>query len=323
MLQSVSWAQCPRDRGSGGKFDAVGHFRDCFKNTRMEMAGPLSGSAKGITMKLREPSVCRVDVAKGELIGATNRYVRTLADLEGLYEDEAAFRALRRELGDAVTYEVTDFKPSADPGDMIFGVTRMRPARSGASTSSPAATFMPRRTDRRCTTARADAALCCSKSPQGEIRAVEIGSQTLCYVPPYWIHRSVNVGADDLVMTFAYPAGISGPRLRDHRGGGRNAPTHCRRRVWRLEPHRQYQLPRPSRLADRTLVRERLVTKAQSEKPRCPIRFPSSPRWASCRSSPLTTRITPWLWRTRSWGAALASPRSPFAQPPPPRHSRP
>jgi glucose-6-phosphate isomerase len=25
-------------------------------------------------------------------------------------------------------------------------------------------------------------------------------------VPPYWIHRSVNVGGEDLVVTFAYPA---------------------------------------------------------------------------------------------------------------------
>ena len=25
-------------------------------------------------------------------------------------------------------------------------------------------------------------------------------------MPPYWIHRSVNVGSEELVMTFAYPA---------------------------------------------------------------------------------------------------------------------
>ncbi len=48
-------------------------------------------------MQLREPGICRVDVARGELIGATNRYVKTLADLDGLYEDAAAFDALKRE----------------------------------------------------------------------------------------------------------------------------------------------------------------------------------------------------------------------------------
>jgi glucose-6-phosphate isomerase len=88
-------------------------------------------------MKLREPGICRVDVSQGELIGATNRYVKTFADLERLYEDEAAFRALRREVGDISVYEVADFKPSADPGDMIFGVTHIRPGNAGRERPSP------------------------------------------------------------------------------------------------------------------------------------------------------------------------------------------
>jgi glucose-6-phosphate isomerase len=44
------------------------------------------------------------------------------------------------------------------------------------------------------------------ESPEGEVRLVEIGPQSICYVPPFWIHRSINVGAGDLVMMFAYPA---------------------------------------------------------------------------------------------------------------------
>ena len=53
-------------------------------------------------MKFMEPGVYRVDLARGELTGATNRYVKTLADLDGLYEDAAAFEALKREWGDEV-----------------------------------------------------------------------------------------------------------------------------------------------------------------------------------------------------------------------------
>ena len=50
-------------------------------------------------MKLMEPGVCRVDVVRGELVGATNRYVKKLADLDGLYEDAAAFDALKARAG--------------------------------------------------------------------------------------------------------------------------------------------------------------------------------------------------------------------------------
>ncbi|TIN31988.1 glucose-6-phosphate isomerase family protein, partial [Mesorhizobium sp.] len=44
------------------------------------------------------------------------------------------------------------------------------------------------------------------ESPEGEVRIVPIDAQTVCYVPPFWIHRSINVGDDDLVMLFCYPA---------------------------------------------------------------------------------------------------------------------
>ena len=39
--------------------------------------------------------------------------------------------------------------------------------------------------------------------PEGEVRLLEIGPQSICYVPPFWIHRSINTGDEDLVMMFA------------------------------------------------------------------------------------------------------------------------
>ncbi len=44
------------------------------------------------------------------------------------------------------------------------------------------------------------------ESPDGETRILEIAPRTLVYVPPMWIHRSVNTGSEPLVMSFCYPA---------------------------------------------------------------------------------------------------------------------
>ena len=60
-------------------------------------------------MTLFEPGICRVDVAGGELVGASNRYTKTYADLAGLYEDQAAFAALVAANARSVAYEVNDF----------------------------------------------------------------------------------------------------------------------------------------------------------------------------------------------------------------------
>ena len=43
------------------------------------------------------------------------------------------------------------------------------------------------------------------ETPEGATEIVEIGPKTLVYVPPLWIHRSVNTGPEPLVMSFCYP----------------------------------------------------------------------------------------------------------------------
>ena len=80
---------------------------------------------------LREPVASVIEVSTGAMSGKTGRYEKRLSDLDGLYEDAAAFRALADKNGDAVVYAVEDFKPNDNAGDLIYGVTRMSPGRVG------------------------------------------------------------------------------------------------------------------------------------------------------------------------------------------------
>ena len=157
-------------------------------------------------MKLVEPVSCRVDVATGMLVGGSGRYEKRFSDLAGVYGDEAAFAALLRERGDDVAYAVEDLKPSADAGDMIFGVTRMRPGKVGAEFFMTRGHIHARANRPEIYYGESGHGLMLMESPEGQSRTVEVGVRSLCYVPPFWIHRSVNLGDDDLVMTFAYPA---------------------------------------------------------------------------------------------------------------------
>ena len=156
-------------------------------------------------MDMAEPVSCTVDVGSGRLAGGSGRYEKRLSDLVGLYADPTAFEALLSE-GDRVVYAVEDLKPSTAAGDMIFGVTRMLPGTVGDE-------FFMTRGHIHATANRPEiyygesgSGLMLMESPAGETRIIEIAARVVCYVPPYWIHRSVNVGAEDLVMTFAYPA---------------------------------------------------------------------------------------------------------------------
>ena len=156
-------------------------------------------------MRLTEPVSCSVDVAAGALKGGSGRYEKRLSDLAGIYGDEDAFKDLLAQ-GDQVVYAVEDLKPSSDAGDMIFGVTRMVPGKVGGEYFVTRGHIHAIGNRPEIYYGESGSGLMLMESPDGETRIVGITPRCLCYVPPFWIHRSVNVGADDLVMTFAYPA---------------------------------------------------------------------------------------------------------------------
>lgn len=156
-------------------------------------------------MNVMEPVSCTVRVADGKLEGGSGRYEKRLSDLAGIYADEAAFARLLQG-GDRVVYAVEDLKPNSNPGDMIFGITRMAPGRVGNEYFVTRGHIHARANRPEIYYGESGQGLMQLESPDGEVRILPIGPRTVCYVPPFWIHRSINVGGDDLVMTFAYPA---------------------------------------------------------------------------------------------------------------------
>ncbi len=157
-------------------------------------------------MQWPEPRYFDVDLQTGLMGGTDTRYQKFLRDLGGLYADEQAFGALAAERGDEVVYEVTDHRPNSNPGDLITGVTRMSPGKVGdeyfmtrghihAAIDRPELYYGLKGNG-----------LMLMESPSGDTRVVEIKANTACYVPPRWIHRSVNLGSEDFVMLFCYPA---------------------------------------------------------------------------------------------------------------------
>ena len=156
-------------------------------------------------MKIMDPVSMQVDVAAGTLTGGSGRYEKRLSDLAGIYGEEAAFAVLLAG-GDPVVYAVEDLKPSTAPGDMIFGITRMAPGRVGREYFVTRGHIHARGNRPEIYYGESGRGLMQLESPEGDSRLIAIGPRTVCYVPPFWIHRSINIGAEDLVMTFSYPA---------------------------------------------------------------------------------------------------------------------
>jgi glucose-6-phosphate isomerase, archaeal len=161
---------------------------------------------EGSAVTVRDPASLVVRIADGRMDGATGRYEKRLSELAGLYLHTAVHAAAVEQRGDPVVYTVEDFRPSARAGDMIFGVTRMLPGKIGDEFYLTRGHIHAKADRPEIYHGQAGRGLMLLESPEGETRVIEIAANTVCYVPPYWIHRSINVGTDDLVMAFSYPA---------------------------------------------------------------------------------------------------------------------
>lgn len=157
-------------------------------------------------MTFAEPRLCSISISTGMMVNGDGHYRKTFRDLSGLYADDTAFGLLLAATPDDVAYEVTSYKAGETATDSILGVTRMRPGKVGreyyltrghihAIANRPEVYHL-----------LAGHGLMQMESPEGDVRLVEMRPQDVCYVPPFWIHRSVNLGETDLVMFFSYPA---------------------------------------------------------------------------------------------------------------------
>ncbi len=155
---------------------------------------------------LREPVACVVDPYAGGMSGYTGRYEKRLSDLNGLYENAQAHAALVTRLNDPVVYDVEDFRPGTDSGDLNYGVTRMSPGCVDREFFFTRGHIHEKADRPEIYYGQSGNGLMQMESPEGETRVVEIKPQTICYVPPFWIHRSINIGETELVMVFAYPS---------------------------------------------------------------------------------------------------------------------
>ena len=187
------------------------------------------------------PTSHRIDPSNAELEGATGHYSKKLSGLVGLYEDGAAFSQVLEQGGDEIVYKVSDVRPDAGHGDLIFGTTFMEPGRIGEE-------FFMTRGHIHATANRPETyygesgeGVMLLESPEGETRVLEVFPRQMIYVPPFWIHRSVNTGAAPLVMSFCYPSDSGQDYSIIERSGGMASRIVADGSGWKEAPNSSYR----------------------------------------------------------------------------------
>jgi glucose-6-phosphate isomerase len=156
---------------------------------------------------VNEDPAVTIDSAITALDGRTGRYTKVISELDGLYRDSAEYAAWRASAGDdAEAYYVDEFRPSAAEGDLIYGLSVLHPGTVGRE-------YVMTRGHLHAKSDRAEMYHCLRghglmlmETVEGDTHVVELRPGQIAYVPPHYIHRSINVGDDDFVTLFCYPA---------------------------------------------------------------------------------------------------------------------
>lgn len=147
-----------------------------------------------------------IDADAFTLTGRTGRYIKRVEDLAGLYRDADAFEAWRDSDPAAEAYRVDEFRPSEDEGDLIYGLSVLRPGKIGREYAMTRGHLHAKSQCAETYQCLSGHGLMLMETVPGETHVVELRPGDVAYVPPHFIHRSVNVGDVDFVTLFTYPA---------------------------------------------------------------------------------------------------------------------
>lgn len=152
------------------------------------------------------PFVTEVDFATGELSAPGYVIQRRLSDMASMYADrEEATRILAAE-GDRLIYEVQGLELPAEEGQIPHCTTRITPGRIGAEYHMTKGHYHARREQGEVYFGLSGRGFLVMQTETGETSVQEMVAGSAAYVPPYWAHRTANVGDEDFVFFSVWEA---------------------------------------------------------------------------------------------------------------------
>jgi len=153
-----------------------------------------------------QPFSVLMDLECGRLPEAGNHVVRRASAMKGHYADEDALERLIREEDDPVHYQVFETPVPEEHGHLATCISVLHAGVVGAECFMTRGHYHTLRETGEIYLCLRGEGLMLMKTRDGAFASEPMTRGAMVYVPPYWAHRSVNTGADDLVSFCVYPA---------------------------------------------------------------------------------------------------------------------
>lgn len=151
------------------------------------------------------PFTFRIDLNKNAFSGWDNIIKRSLSSMKGQYQDTYAFNRMVDE-DDIILYEVFERKIPERNGELMHGLSVLHPGKVGREYFMTKGHFHSIVETAEIYLCLQGEGLMVMETPEGKTKVENLMPSTVLYVPGRWAHRSVNIGNNDLITFFVYPA---------------------------------------------------------------------------------------------------------------------
>lgn len=160
-------------------------------------------------MKIIQPFKTEIDFQSGGFSPGRKFIQRRLSQMRGMYADSAEAARILADEGDRLIYEVHAAALPEEEGQILHGTTRICSGRVGAEYHMTKGHYHARREQGEVYLGLSGWGWLVMQNESGASQVIEMKTGTAAYVPPFWAHRTVNIGNDDFVF-FAAWAGEAG-----------------------------------------------------------------------------------------------------------------
>lgn len=129
-----------------------------------------------------------------------------LSDLRDFFYDREAVDRILSKGEDRVVYEVFEQAQPELDGQINFGVTFLYPGRVGSEYHLTKGHYHVKETTAELYVGLLGEGIMLMQTKNGQFSSLPIRPGNIVYVPPFWAHRTVNVGKGKLAFFFVYPS---------------------------------------------------------------------------------------------------------------------
>ncbi|MGE5574118.1 MAG: glucose-6-phosphate isomerase [Bacteroidota bacterium] len=153
---------------------------------------------------LRQPFNTHLNLGDGVLTPEGVKVVRRLSDMRGMYQDQSAVQHLL-DGGDPLIYVVHNVEVPEEAGELQHCTSIVYPGRVGDEFFMTKGHFHSRAGTAEIYLTLRGKGILLMQTQDGTTATLDTFPGSVSYIPPYWAHRSINVGDEPLVFFAVYP----------------------------------------------------------------------------------------------------------------------